>query len=102
MIASLNPTLRGWCAYFQHAPPIGAPIPMRKQLTGELVAGELHTGFGGRGRRQPFPPPIPLRAAHECRLRALRRPESRIEPKGDSGSGFLHLLPAEIYERPLS
>jgi hypothetical protein len=32
---------------------------MRKQLTGEPVAGELHTGFGGRGRRQPFPTPIP-------------------------------------------
>ena len=31
---------------------------MRKQLTGEPVAGELHTGFGGRGRRQPFPTPI--------------------------------------------
>ena len=24
---------------------------MRKQLTGEPVAGKLHTGFGGRGRR---------------------------------------------------
>jgi hypothetical protein len=32
---------------------------MRKQLTGEPVAGELHTGFGGRGWRQPFPTPIP-------------------------------------------
>lgn len=31
---------------------------MRKQLTGEPVAGELHTGFGGRGRRKPFPTPI--------------------------------------------
>lgn len=31
---------------------------MRKQLTGEPVAGELHTGFGGRGRRQPFPTPM--------------------------------------------
>jgi hypothetical protein len=40
------------------SPPISAPIPMRKQLTGEPVAGELHTGFGGRGRRQPFPTPI--------------------------------------------
>src|SRR5208283_6012659 len=38
--------------------PISAPIPMRKQLTGEAVAGELHTGFGGRGRRPPFPTPI--------------------------------------------
>src|SRR5208337_2629124 len=37
------------------SPPISAPIPMRKQLTGEPVAGELHTGFGGRGRQQPFP-----------------------------------------------
>jgi hypothetical protein len=24
---------------------------MWKQLTGEPVAGKLHTGFGGRGRR---------------------------------------------------
>src|ERR1039457_6162244 len=40
------------------SPPISAPIPMRKQLTGEPVAGDLHTGFGGRGRRQPFPTPI--------------------------------------------
>lgn len=32
----------------QGGPP---PIPMRKQLTGEPVAGELHTGSGGRGRR---------------------------------------------------
>jgi len=43
---------------------------MRKQLTGEPVAGELHTGFGGRGRRQPFPTPIhwpiaPCRTATE-------------------------------------
>jgi hypothetical protein len=41
------------------SPSISAPIPMRKQLTGEPVAGELHTGFGGRGRRKPFPTPIP-------------------------------------------
>ena len=31
---------------------------MRKQLTGEPVAGKPHTGFGGRGRRSPFPTPI--------------------------------------------
>jgi hypothetical protein len=31
---------------------------MRKQLTGEPVAGKLHTGFGGRGRCKPFPTPI--------------------------------------------
>ena len=31
---------------------------MWKQLTGEPVAGEPHTGFGGRGRRSPFPTPI--------------------------------------------
>ncbi len=31
---------------------------MRKQLTGEPVAGKLHTGFGGRGRRKSFPTPI--------------------------------------------
>ncbi len=28
---------------------------MWKQLTGEPVAGKPHTGFGGRGRRAPFP-----------------------------------------------
>ena len=32
---------------------------MRKQLTGEPVAGKPHTGFGGRGRRSPFPTHIP-------------------------------------------
>src|ERR1019366_1764098 len=48
------------------SPPISAPIPMRKQLTGEPVAGELHTGFGGSGRRQPFPTPILL--ADSCRM----------------------------------
>src|SRR5258708_6013775 len=32
---------------------------MWKQLTGEPVAGKLHSGFGGRGRRSPFPTPIP-------------------------------------------
>ena len=31
---------------------------MWKQLTGEPVAGELHSGFGGRGRLLPFPTPI--------------------------------------------
>jgi PAS domain S-box-containing protein len=31
---------------------------MRKQLTGEPVAGKLHTGFGGRGRPKSFPTPI--------------------------------------------
>ena len=31
---------------------------MRKQLTGEPVAGKPHTGFGGRGRRKPFPTTI--------------------------------------------
>ena len=33
---------------------------MRKQLTGEPVAGEPHTGFGGRGERKLFPTPIPI------------------------------------------
>ena len=31
---------------------------MRKQLTGEPVAGEPHSGFGGRGRRPPSPTSI--------------------------------------------
>ena len=33
---------------------------MWKQLTGEPVAGELHSGFGGRGRLSSFPTPIQL------------------------------------------
>ena len=33
---------------------------MRKQLTGEPVAGKPHTGFGGRGRRPSFPTPIQI------------------------------------------
>jgi hypothetical protein len=41
---------------------------MRKQLTGEPVAGKPHTGFGGRGRRAPFPTPIQgsLSSASPC------------------------------------
>jgi len=31
------------------SPSIGAPMPVWKQLTGEPVAGELRSGFGGRG-----------------------------------------------------
>jgi hypothetical protein len=31
---------------------------VRKQLTGEPVAGELHSGFGGRGWLAPFPTPM--------------------------------------------
>ena len=49
---------RSWTVHDGRGPSIGAPIPMRKQLTGEPVAGELHTGFGGRGWRAPFPTPI--------------------------------------------
>jgi hypothetical protein len=30
---------------------------MREQLTGEPVAGEPHTGFGGRGRLSARPDP---------------------------------------------
>ena len=49
---------RSWAVHDVRSPPIGAPIPMRKQLTGEPVAGKPHTGFGGRGRRSPLPTPI--------------------------------------------
>ena len=37
---------------------MGLPLAVRKQLTGEPVAGELPSGFGWRGRRAPFPTPI--------------------------------------------
>src|ERR1700676_2923967 len=57
---------RSGAFHYVRSPPISAPIPMRKQLTGEPVAGKLHTGFGGRGRRQPFPTPIPWPAADRC------------------------------------
>lgn len=46
---------------------------MWKQLTGEPVAGKLHTGFGGRGRRSPFPTPIPSAIA-DVRRSALGWP----------------------------
>ncbi len=49
---------RSWAFHDVRSPPISAPIPMRKQLTGEPVAGKLHIGFGGRGRCMPFPTPI--------------------------------------------
>src|SRR5207249_592273 len=49
---------RSWVVHDVQGSSIGAPIPMRKQLTGEPVAGEPHTGFGGRGRPSPFPTPI--------------------------------------------
>ena len=43
---------------------------MRKQPTGEPVAGKPHTGFGGRGRREPFPTPI---QRWRCPARSKRR-----------------------------
>ena len=43
---------------------------MRKQPTGEPVAGKLHTGFGGRGRRSPFPTPI-LQYKHDMKANPL-------------------------------
>src|SRR4029453_18858290 len=49
---------RPWAVHDVRCPSLGAPIPVRKQLTGEPVAGELHSGFGGRGWRAPFPTPI--------------------------------------------
>ena len=49
---------------------------MRKQLTGEPVAGKPHTGFGGRGRQSPFPTPYPDNTI--CILRALWRPRGML------------------------
>ena len=136
VIASLNPTLKGWCAYFKQAHRFtfssvdgfirrrlramlrkqkhrpgqgrclndhtmakfllrqswavhdvrssssGAPIPVRKQLTGAPVAGELHSGCGGRGRRAPFPTPIPRGSRRVCH-RPLRGDEFRAADVAD-------------------
>ena len=53
---------------------------MRKQLTGEPVAGELHSGFGGRGRRAPFPTPIqPFIVDTTVQAKAIAHPtDSRL------------------------
>jgi len=50
---------------------------MRKQLTGEPVAGKPHTGFGGRGRRKPFPTPIlrPFAAPGQIRV-VFQKPDA--------------------------
>ena len=95
VIASLNPTLKGWFAYFKqahrftfssidgfvrrrlramlrkqkHRPLIlgcsryPKPINWRANPGAETTdwrarRGRLHSGFGGRGRREPFPTPI--------------------------------------------
>ena len=68
---------------------------MRKQLTGEPVAGKLHTGFGGRGRRSPFPTPIhrslkDIRdlfvggVRYGCQKKCEADPEAS-EPAGEAG-----------------
>ncbi|KAB0545417.1 hypothetical protein F7R01_24020 [Pseudomonas argentinensis] len=44
-----------WALAMDRVRYVGEPIPMCNQLTGEPVAGKPHTGFGGRGRRSPFP-----------------------------------------------
>jgi hypothetical protein len=44
---------------------------MWKQLTGEPVAGTLHSGFGGRGWLSPFPTPI-HRPLVDLRIREKR------------------------------
>ena len=49
---------------------------MRKQPTGEPVAGKLHTGFGGRGWRKPFPTPI-------LRPKAALRADSTVDDTAD-------------------
>ena len=59
---------------------------MRKQLTGEPVAGEPHTGFGGRGPRSPFPTPIALsirpRRSLEAENLFLRRQLALYKERG--------------------
>src|SRR5262245_18932871 len=62
-----------WAVHDVRCSPLGAPIPVRKQLTGEPVAGELHSGFGGRGWRAPFPTPIhrPIPVVQDCRERTF-------------------------------
>src|SRR5208337_4096819 len=81
------------------SPPISAPIPMRKLLTGEPVAGKLHTGFGGRGRRQPFPTPVAplecdvLQLATTLDLQHYRLSSShRLKQRPDLLNGFDCLL----------
>ena len=72
IIAELNPILKGWFGYFQHAHRttfrdvdgfvrrrLRAILHKREKLpTGELCAGEPHAQFGGRGGRESFPTPI--------------------------------------------
>lgn len=67
---------------------------MRKQLTGEPVAGELHTGFGGRGRQKPFPTPIPRPSG------VIRLPEV---PAGYSGQYYqkTRFLNHVVYSDPI-
>jgi hypothetical protein len=52
---------------------------MRKQLTGEPVAGKPHTGFGGRGRLPPFPTPIGIDVAMCVRCGGAVKLIARIE-----------------------
>ncbi len=95
VIGDINPTLRGWYGYFQHATPTvfraidgfvrrrlrailrkqesGEPLPVRKPATGEPFAGEPHARFGGRGAA-PFPIPVTLGA--------FRRPAQSRQPDG--------------------
>jgi len=70
---------------------IGASIPMRKQPTGEPVAGKPHTGFGGRGWRKPFPTPI-LRPEADVATRS----NHEIEPEVDMV--YLVLTPQGLQE----
>ena len=53
---------------------------MRKQLTGEPVAGEPHSGFGGRGRRAPFPTPIQGRQLDRRPIQSSDRFQIRYPP----------------------
>jgi hypothetical protein len=65
---------------------------MRKQLTGEPVAGKPHTGFGGRGRREPFPTPIHREKSGYAWVRFMRNAaagdvDSQLDLQGPRQTG---------------
>ncbi|KDP84853.1 hypothetical protein CF70_017100 [Cupriavidus sp. SK-3] len=54
-VAGVKAPMEQWALAMDRVRYVGEAIPMCKQLTREPVAGKPHTGFGGRGRRSPFP-----------------------------------------------
>ncbi|MDR3379551.1 MAG: hypothetical protein P4M03_03700 [Cupriavidus basilensis] len=54
-VVGVKAPMAQWALAMDRVRYVGEPIPMCKQLTREPVAGKPHTGFGGRGRRSPFP-----------------------------------------------